>query len=254
MKISTCIITFNEENYIADCIKSVKSFSDEIIVVDSESVDRTVEISKNLGVKVIVQPWLGHVAQKQFAVDSAENDWIFSLDADERASEELILKIKSLQNSDNFEEKAFFVNRKNFYLNKWIKYGGWYPEKRIRLFHRKFAKWSGTNPHDKVILASNCKTGDLNRDIIHFPYKDISHHFEVINKYSEIAAEENIKKGKKVNFAQIIYKPIFKFFRDYFLKKGFLMGKVGFIHASMGAISVYMKYLKTYEKQNGFGK
>ena len=252
MKITTTIITFNEENNIEKCILSVKKFSDEIMVVDSKSTDKTRKIAAKLGAKVIIHKWEGHVKQKQFAVDSASHEWIFSLDADERASEELIEKILEIKhNIDKLNKiKAFSVNRRNYYLGKWIKYGGWYPEKRIRFFNRNFVKWGGTDPHDKVIPYNNCKTENLNLDIIHYPYKDLSHHLNTINKYSTVAAEENIKKGKRITFFQIIYKPVFKFFRDYFLKKGFLMGKVGFIHAAMGAISVFMKYVKTYEKQN----
>jgi len=254
MKITTAIITFNEESNIKECIESVKNFSDEILVVDSKSSDKTANIAKELGAKVIVRDWPGHVKQKQFAVDSAENDWIFSIDADERVSKELESKILEIKkNFDKWERfKAFYVNRRNYYLNRWIKYGGWYPEKRIRFFHKKFARWSGTDPHDKVVPIGNCEVFDLNLDIIHYPYKDVTHHFNTINSYSTIAAEENIKKGKKVYFPMLIYKPGFKFFRDYFLKKGFLMGKVGFIHATMGAISVFMKYLKTYEKSKKF--
>ena len=256
MKITTAIITFNEEKMILPCIESVKSFSDEILIVDSESTDSTVEIAEQSGAKVIVHKWEGHVKQKQFAVNSASNEWIFSLDADERASSELIDKITEIKNNVKSigDYKAFYVNRRNYYLNKWIKYGGWYPEKRIRFFHRNFAKWGGTDPHDKVIPIKKSIVGDLNLDIIHYPYKDLTHHLSTINKYSSIAAEQNYNKGKKVFFGQIIYKPVFKFSRDYFLKKGFLLGKVGFIHASMGAISVFMKYLKTYEKQNRFEK
>ena len=251
MKISTVIITFNEEKKITECIKSVKTFSDEILVIDSESMDLTRKISEENGAKVIIHKWEGHVKQKQFAVDTASFDWIFSLDADERASKELIKKIKKLKEEEKLvkNNKAFYVNRRNFYLGKWIKYGGWYPEKRIRFFHRKFAKWGGVNPHDKIIVKNSNIVSDLNSDVIHFPYNNLTHHLDTINKYSSIAAEENIKKGKKVIFAQIIYKPVFKFLRDYIFKKGFLLGKVGFIHAAMGAISVFMKYLKTYEKQ-----
>ncbi len=251
MKISTCVITFNEENNIEDCIKSVTAFSDEILIVDSDSTDKTVEIAEKLGVKVVTHKWEGHVKQKQFAVDLATNNWIFSLDADERASEEVINKINQIKNNPEITDryKAFYVNRRNYYLGKWIKYGGWYPEKRIRFFHKKYAKWGGIDPHDKVIARSNDIVGDLYADIIHFPYKNITHHLDTINRYASIAAEENIKKGKKVNFFKLIYKPFFKFIRDYFVKRGFLLGKTGFIHAVMGSISVFMKYLKTYEKQ-----
>ncbi len=248
--LTTCIITYNEEENIKDCINSVKSFSDEIIVVDSLSKDKTTEIAKSLGAKVILQEFLGHVQQKQFAVDSSSNDWIFSIDADERASEELSNKIIELKKENFNGFHGFYVNRRNYYLGKWIKYGGWYPEKRIRLFNRKFGYWGGKNPHDKVIMKPQSKTGDLNLDIIHFPYKNITHHLDVINKYSTISAKEKIEKGEKVYFYNLIFNPAFKFFKAYVLKKGFLMGKIGFIHATMGAISSFMKYLKTWEMQN----
>ncbi len=249
-RISTCIITYNEEKNIKDCILSVKEFSDEILVVDSLSSDNTVKIAESLGAKVIKQKFLGHVKQKQFAVDNAKFDWIFSLDADERATQELAKKILELKKNNFNGYNAFFVNRRNYYLGKWIKYGGWYPEKRIRLFNRKYGYWGGVNPHDKVIIKQNAKVGDLNLDIIHFPYRDITHHLEVINKYSTISANEKILKNEKVHFYNLILNPTIKFIKMYFLKRGFLMGKIGFIHAVMGSISVFMKYLKTWELQN----
>ena len=249
-KVSTCIMTFNEENNIKECIESVKEFSDEILIVDSLSTDKTVNIAKNLGAKVIFQEFLGYAKQRQFAINNAENDWIFCIDADERASKELALKILELKKNDFYDFHGFYVNRKNYYLGKWIKYGGWYPEKRIRLFNRKYGKSTGINPHDKIEMSRDSKIGDLNLDIIHFPYKNITHHLEVINKYSSIAAKEKIERGEKVTFLNIIFNPIFKFFKAYVIKKGFLMGKIGFIHAVMGYISVFMKYLKTWELQN----
>jgi len=251
VKISVCIITYNEEKNIAACIESVKSFSDQILVVDSNSTDDTVSICNKLGAEVIVHPWVGYKNQKQFALDSALHEWVFSIDADERVSKELADKIVNIKKGlYDPKEKAFYVNRRNYYLGKWIKYGGWYPEKRIRFFNRNFCKWGGTDPHDKVIPSDDCPLGDINLDIIHYPYRDISHHIDTINRYSVIAADENLKKGREIYFSQIIYKPIYKFFRDYILKRGFLLGKVGFIHSVMGAFSVFAKYLKTYEKQH----
>ncbi len=249
-RISTCIMTYNEENNIYDCIKSVKNFSDEILVVDSFSTDKTVEIANKLGARIIFQKFLGYAQQRQFAINNAKYDWIFCLDADERASEELSKKILKLKEEGFNDFKGFYVNRRNYYLNTWIKYGGWYPEKRIRLFHRKFGKSVGVNPHDKIEMKEGVKIGDLNLDIIHYPYKNVSHHLEVINRYSSIAAKEKIERGEKISFFNLVLNPAFKFFKSYILKKGFLMGKIGFIHATMGAISVFMKYLKAWEIKN----
>ncbi len=250
-KMSTCIMTYNEEENIVDCINSVKEFSDEILVVDSFSTDKTVEIVKNMGARVILQKFLGYAEQRQFAINNAKYNWIFCLDADERASKELTEKILELKKNNFLDYQGFYVNRRNYYMGKWIKYGGWYPEKRIRLFNRNYGRSIGVNPHDKIEMKENAKIGDLNLDIIHFPYKDLTHHLEVINRYSTIAAKEKVNRGEKVTFLNLIFNPAFKFFKAYILKKGFLMGKMGFIHATMGAFSVFMKYLKTLEMQNG---
>ena len=249
-KITTCVMTYNEEDNIKNCLESVKQFSDEILVVDSFSQDNTIKIAKDLGAKVILQKFLGYAEQRQFAINNADNDWIFCIDADERASKELSQKILELKKEDFYDFQGYYINRKNFYLGRWIKYGGWYPEKRIRIFNRKYGRSVGVNPHDKIEMDENAKVGDLNLDIIHYPYKDITHHLSVINKYSSIAADEKIRRGEKVTFFNIIFNPLFKFFKAYILKRGFLMGKVGFIHAMMGYISVFMKYLKTWELQN----
>ena len=249
-KITTCIMTFNEENNIKECILSVKYFSDEILVVDSFSTDKTVKIANDLGAKVILQKFLGYSEQRQFAIENAKFNWVFCIDADERATKELCLKIKELKEK-NFEGyHGFFVNRRNYYFGVWIKYGGWYPEKRIRLFHRNYGKSVGINPHDKIEMVKGAKIKDLNLDIIHFPYRDLTHHIEVINRYSSIAAEEKIKKGENISFLNLIFNPLFKFFKAYILKRGFLMGKIGFIHATLGSISVFMKYLKAWEMKN----
>jgi glycosyltransferase involved in cell wall biosynthesis len=251
MKISTTIITFNEEENIRDCIESVRDFSDEILIVDSFSTDNTVRIAQELGANVILNKWEGYIKQKKFAILKAKYNWVFSIDADERVSDKLKEKIMEIKNNREITEKykVCSVNRRNYYLGKWIKYGGWYPERRIRFFQKDCVDIVGLQLHEKIIPKGDFKVYNLNLDIIHYPYKDITHHLNTINNYSSIAAEENFQKGKKVSFFQIIYKPFFKFFRDYILKKGFLLGKVGFIHAAMGAISVFMKYLKTYEKQ-----
>ena len=242
-KISATIITFNEEKNIARCLKSL-SFCDEIVVVDSLSTDKTVEIAKSFGAKVIDQKFLGHIAQKQLAVDNATHNWILSLDADEEISQELkenILKLKK----EGFKCDAYEMNRISFHLGRWIKHGGWYPDRKVRLFNKQKAHWGGYNPHDKVIVEG--KICRLKGDIKHYVFKDLRHNIDTNNSYSSIMAEDLFKKGVKFSYTKLFLKPIGKFLEVYIYKRGFLDGLPGFIIAVGASYSMFLKFAKLWE-------
>ncbi|MDH5601686.1 MAG: glycosyltransferase family 2 protein, partial [Gammaproteobacteria bacterium] len=195
-KISACIISYNEEKKIEDCLKSLEGVADEIIVVDSLSTDKTKEIVKKYTDKIYEQKFLGHVEQKNIAVDKASHDWILSLDCDERLTSELrnsILKIKhNLESAD-----AYRMARKTFYVYRWLNHC-WYPDFKVRLFNRKSAKWGGINPHDRVeVSGDNIVT--LNGDMEHYSFNSISEHIKTIDLFTEIGADEIIKRNKSVN-------------------------------------------------------
>jgi len=244
IKISVAIITFNEEKNIKRCIDSVKDFADEIVVVDSLSSDKTCEIATNLGAKVIDQKFLGHIAQKQLAVDNCTNNWILSLDADETCSIELQNELKKLLKTD-LKYDAYSMPRVSFHLNRWIRHGGWYPDRKIRLFNKQKAAWGGYNPHDKVIV--NGSVGKLNNDLQHYVFKDLRHNIDTNNSYSSIMAEDLYKNGKKFSFFKLFFKPIGKFLEVYIYKKGFLDGMAGFIIAVGASYSMFLKFAKLWE-------
>ena len=247
-KISACIISYNEENKIEDCLKSLEGIVDEIIVVDSLSTDKTKEIIKKYTDNIYDQKFLGHVEQKNLAVEKANNDWILSLDCDERLTDELrasILRIK-----DNLElADAYRMARKTFYVYRWLNYC-WYPDFKIRLFNRNTAKWGGTNPHDRVELnGENIVT--LNGDIQHYSFNSISEHIQTIDYFTEIGAQEIIKKGKSVSFISPFTHGLWTFIKLYILKKGFMDGYAGLVVSVLSGMHAFIKYSKViiYRKE-----
>jgi len=244
-KLSVTIITRDEEANIERALRSVQ-FANEIVVVDSGSKDATCEIAGKFTDKVVFNQWPGHIKQKQYAVDMAENDWILSIDADEEVSKELADKILSSLSEKNLPG-GFNVNRKSFYLGRWIEHSGWRPDRRIRLFNRRKAKWGGYDPHDRVECRGEVK--NLGADLLHYPYKDIAHHLSTINSYTTIMAAELFRKGKTGGIIDILFRPIFAFFKKIFIKKAFLDGFPGLVIAGTTAVSVFFKYAKLRELQ-----
>lgn len=240
MKISAVIIAFNEEDKIADAVRSVK-WADEIIVVDSESTDATREIAESLGAKVIVRPWPGFSAQKQFGVDAAANDWIFSLDADERATDELRDEIVALGVP---EAAGYTIPRLSYYMGRPIRHGNWYPDRQLRLFDRRKAKWKDVVIHESVEVNAGGAVGKLNSDILHYTFEGVRHHADMIaNRYAPLSAAEMHAKGRKASIAQIVFAGPVAFITTYIFKFGFLDGLPGFCIAFFAAYNSFLKYL-----------
>ena len=248
MKISATIITFNEEKEIEAAIRSLE-WADEILVVDSESIDRTREIAESLGARVIINPWPGFAKQKQFAVDNAQLDWIFSLDADERVTERLrdeILKIKDGgQSSDGYR-----IPRLSIYMGREIKHGGWYPDWQLRFFDRTKGRWKDVLIHESVQMSPDAKVGNLKHDILHYSVESAAHHQKMIGeRYAPLAAKQMFEAGKRTSPLAIVFRAWFAFIQTYFLKAGFLDGFPGFCIAYFAAHHTFMKYLMLYEMQ-----
>ena len=246
-KLSAVIITFNEEKNIRRCIESLKEVADEIIVVDSFSQDQTVALSKELGAKVIEHAFEGHIQQKNFALSQASFDYILSLDADEALTEEL--KQSILAAKPHFSHAAYTFNRKTNFCGKWIRYCGWYPDRKLRIWDRKLGKWGGTNPHDKVIMNTGISSYHLKGDLLHYSFYTIRQHIEQINLFTDISARAAYEKGKRSHLGKIIFKPLFKFFQSYFLKLGILDGYYGLVICINSAHAKFLKYTKLYELQ-----
>jgi len=245
-KISACIISFNEEKKIEDCLKSLRPVADEIIVVDSHSTDTTVEIARKYTDKVYDQAFLGHIEQKNLAVSKASHDWIISLDCDERLDSEVTALILAAKDTLN-DYDAYRMSRKTFYVYRWLNHC-WYPDKKIRLFNKHTAKWGGMDPHDKVLVdGSNIK--DLRGDILHYSFDSISEHLQQIDKFTEIAAGEIIKNGKTVNLLTLLTHSVWTFVRIYFIRGGLLDGFAGFVVAFLSMVYAFVKYAKVIFKR-----
>lgn len=249
LKISGTIITFNEEKNISRCIESMLPVCDEIIVLDSLSTDRTKEICHSYNVNFKEQSFLGHVEQKNKAIQFASHDYILSLDADEALTQELqaqILKFKENPHSD-----ALKFNRLTRYVDQWIRNCDWYPDVKVRVWNKNIGQWGGTNPHDLVVLQEGSKIAHLKGDLLHYSYRSISDHVNQTNKFTTIAAKAAFNKGIRSNTFKVVTRPIFKFFKDYLLRKGFLEGRYGFIICFINALSALLKYSKLKDLQEG---
>jgi glycosyltransferase involved in cell wall biosynthesis len=242
--ISVCIITFNEEKNIVDCLESV-NWVDEIVVVDSFSKDRTVDLCRKYTDKIYQIEWQGHVKQKNCALEYATNEWVLCLDADERLSPKLKEEIKSVLSTDGQKIDGYFFPRHSYYLGRWINHGGWYPDYKLRLFRKSKGRWGGKDPHDKVIL--NGTTTRLQGSLLHFVYKNLSHQLQTVDSFSTITA--NVLEGEDERFSpmKLIFRPPFRFFEMYVIKKGFLDGLPGFIIAVASSFYVFLKYAKLWE-------
>ena len=244
-KLSIVIITFNEEKNIRRCLDSVRAIADEIVIVDSNSTDKTAEIAAEFNAKFIVQPFLGYIEQKNFALSKSSNDFVLSLDADEALDETLKSNIQKAMVNPSAD--AFMMSRMTHYCGQWIRHGAWYPDKKIRLFKKSVAQWGGINPHEKIEVNANAKIGSLNGDILHYTYYSITEHIQQADNFTRILAEDLFKQGKKTNLIRIIVKPKFRFIRDFILKAGFLDGYYGYIIARISAHAVFLKEIRLKE-------
>ncbi|MBI4854535.1 MAG: glycosyltransferase family 2 protein [Acidobacteria bacterium] len=244
MSISVTIITYNEENNIVDALESVK-WASEIIVVDSGSTDKTISISKKFTNRVITNSWPGYALQKQFAADLATNDWILSLDADERVTPLLAKEIQETILDPNNQYDGFYISRQNYYLNKAIYHSGWSPDFQLRLYKKNKGKWTGNFVHESVTLEG--KIGKLKGKLDHYSIPSLAFHHERLNKYTTLAANELCSRNKPVGVLDLLFRPIIALFRSYIWRLGFLDGFCGIIIAYFAAYYVFLKYAKAWE-------
>jgi glycosyltransferase involved in cell wall biosynthesis len=244
MKITATVITLNEEHNIADALESL-SWADEIVVVDSESTDRTVEIARGFTDRILVRPWPGYSAQKNFAAEQAANDWIFSLDADERVSNGLADEIARLKGGAEPEAAGFEMSRLTFYLGRWIKHSGWRPDYKLRLYNRKRAGWRGDYVHETLDVDGEIER--LSGDILHYTVRDASEHHLRMDRYTTLAAEQSLSQGKHASPFWLLVSPTAVFLRSYIFELGFLDGVPGLAIARFAAHYEFLKNLKLRE-------
>ena len=243
-KISAVIITRNEEKNIGRCIHSLEGIADEVIVVDNDSTDNTMEIARGLGAKVMSHEFSGFGEQKHFAQSQACNDWILSVDADEEVSPELAKSILAVKQDPKFD--AYKINILTNYCGKWIKHSGWYPSYKIRLWNRNKGSISQEKVHEEWFLQDkNGSLGQLNGNMYHYSYNTISEHIRKIELYSEIGAHSDAAKGKKVSLLKLWFIPKWLFFSRFILRAGFLDGYYGYLICKSAAFYAYVKYAKT---------
>lgn len=250
--ISVVIVTKDEERDIGDALESVKDFED-IVIVDSFSEDRTVEICRKYTNRIYQQEWRGYARQKQLAVNYAEKPWVLILDADERVTPELKEEIKHLfahpSRTNSHGYLGFYVPRKNFFLGRWIKYGGWWPDYTIRLFRKDIGYVEEREVHEKIIVKGS--VGYLKNPLEHHTYRSISEYIKKMEAYSTLAAKEFVSKNPEPSETSLIFKmslnPIFTFLKMLFLKQGFRDGIHGFILAVLYSFYTFLKYLKAWE-------
>lgn len=243
-KISACVITFNEEEHIRACLESVK-WADEIVVVDSFSTDRTVEIAREYTSRVVQRKWAGINDQRNFTLTQATGDWVFALDADERVSPELASQIRQAVQENADGAAGYTMPRRTWYLNRWITHGGWYPDRKLRLMRRAAARYEGTDPHDHVAVAGPVR--ELAGELHHYTYRDIADHVATINNFTTVAARQMRARGTRHALLHMLVNPPGRFLRMYLLRRGFLDGVPGLIVAGLSAWYVFLKYAKLWE-------
>jgi glycosyltransferase involved in cell wall biosynthesis len=242
--ISAIVVCFNEEDNIDRCLRSL-TWCDEIVVVDAFSTDRTVEIARQYTDRVIQRRWTGYRDQKSFAHSQATREWVFLVDSDEEVSAELREEIQDALHYRGEATDAFAVPRLVYYLGRWWRRGGWYPDYDIRIFRGDRARWGGVDPHEKILVDGPVRR--LRHPLFHYSYRNISDHWKRINRFTGIAAAEQGNGGRPWRWSDNLLRPPFRFFRSYVLKRGFMEGFPGYFVAATAAIYVFLKYAKLRE-------
>lgn len=247
LPLSIAIISYNEEHTIARCLKSVADIAQEIIVVDAGSTDRTTAIAQDFGAIVKNQSWLGFRDQKNKALDACTQPWVLALDCDEALSSELKKSILHFFASDSAEKfSGAEFNRKVFFLGRWILHGDWYPDKKLRLFRRECARW--IHPIHETIALQGPLT-KLSGDLLHYSFPSMNSYIDKINLFADEFIKRDDQKNKPWSLAKNITRPLWRFFRAYVLRRGFLDGFPGLWIAIATAFSVFVRYSRSYEKK-----
>jgi glycosyltransferase involved in cell wall biosynthesis len=241
--LSVVVITFNEAANIARCLQALGNVADDVLVVDSFSTDNTVEICRQHGARVIQHAFAGYVEQKNYATAQAQFDHVLQLDADEVLTDELRESICAAK--ANWQHAAYSLARLTNYCGHWVRHGGWYPDRKLRLYDRRLGRWTGLLLHERYEVDAGQTTGQLAGDALHYSYHSIAQHVSQLNKFTSITARERALRGKtSVNAFHLLLKPLWKFVHGYVFRLGFLDGFAGLCIAGISAWGVFLKFAK----------
>jgi glycosyltransferase involved in cell wall biosynthesis len=246
VKLTVTVITRDEAANIAAALQSV-AWADEIVVVDSGSTDDTVAIARRHATRVEVREWPGYSAQKNYAAGIASNDWILSIDADERVTPELAAEIREALASEP-AARGYRIPRVAWYLGRWIRSTDWYPDYQLRLYDRRAGRWNGRRVHESIDLQGT--PGQLRHELQHYAYRDISHHLATIDRYTTLAAEQWLADGRTTNGVELFIHPRLAFVRNYLLRGGITDGEAGLLVSKLNAYYVFLKLAKLWELQH----
>ena len=246
LPLSVAVITLNEEKNLPRCLESVRELAREIVVIDSGSTDSTAQIAAQFRATFQFQKWLGHVEQKNVALQRCSQPWVLALDADEVVSAELAQSIRDLLSAESCRETGFFINRRTHYLGEWI-WHSWYPEWRLRLVRQSQAQWSGLYPHDQ--LETKGDTSKLSGDLLHFSYHTLQDHLQRTIQYAKISATELRQDGKTAHWYHLLFSPLLTFLKKIILRQGWRDGWRGWMIAFATSFGVFAKYAFLLEMQ-----
>ncbi|MFA5146543.1 MAG: glycosyltransferase family 2 protein [Candidatus Omnitrophota bacterium] len=243
-KICCIVITYNEERNIGECLRSVK-WADDVVVVDAFSTDRTAEIAEGHNATVFREEWQGYGAQRNFGLSKSRCEWVFFIDADERVPDVLASEIKERLDADKGLYDGYYIPRRSFYLGRWIRYGEWQPDLKLRLVRKGAGEWSSHRVHEEFVLGG--EAGLLGNFMEHYTYRDIRHHMEKFNLYSTLSAHDMLERREKVRCYHMLTRPCARFLKGYIFKQGFKDGFAGLVIAVMQSFEVFLRYSKLRE-------
>jgi glycosyltransferase involved in cell wall biosynthesis len=245
--ISAFVVCCNEERQIRRCLESIK-WCDEVVVVDSGSTDSTLAICQEYTNKIFYRPWSGYVEQKRYGLSLCAGTWVLNLDADEEVSPALAEELRRIAHSDSARVNGFYLNRVVFFLNRWWRKGGWYPEYRLRFCRRTKTSWGGHEPHEKAFVEGD--TARCVGELYHYSFSDLADYVRRTNTLSSNATASLVQQGIRFSLLKMLVRPAARFFKFYVLKKGFREGTAGLIVALIEAYAVLLKYSKLWEQNH----
>ena len=243
--LTVCIIACNEERELPRCLDSV-AFADELIlVIDAKSTDRSEQIARQHATRVEVRPYEGDIEQKSYATSLATRDWILVIDPDEVTRPELARSIQRAVAGGRAAVNGYEVDRLTWYLGRWIRHGDFYPDWTLRLFRRDAFDWEGANPHGRIEVTG--AVARLSGELEHYSYRDLADHFDRVQRWSDQAAKALAARGCRAGPSDLVLRPLWRAFRGYVLKRGFLDGVPGLVVACANGLYVFLKYAKLWE-------